>query len=85
VFYGHPNIQAWFEAVDPVKTSTEVLKAKEFFGKFPVAGLILKGVYYDENTVSTVYITTRVGSKGVENSWSIAQSRTLWGRKMISE
>ncbi|XP_028044387.1 uncharacterized protein LOC113554656 [Rhopalosiphum maidis] len=49
LFYGHDHLQSWFEAVDPRKTIAEAQKVKEFVTEYPVAGLILKGIYYDYN------------------------------------
>lgn len=58
LFYGHDGLQSWFEAVDPRKTKVEAQKVKIFVAEYPVAGLILKGIYYNYNIVSIKFITT---------------------------
>lgn len=47
------GIKGWFDAVDPSKTDIEIKKLQEYIGSNRIAGLVLKGIDYSFDVVST--------------------------------
>ncbi|XP_026822065.1 uncharacterized protein LOC113560403 [Rhopalosiphum maidis] len=47
LYYGHKDIQAWSKALENGNDFKEIPNMEKFVTEFPVAGLILKNIFYD--------------------------------------